>query len=356
MDPTMEPNLQIVSESKEVDEDRSWWKVLLIGLVGAGAIAGAFHYFTHFIAEPTTSDFWLFVACFVLFLIVSLMQVLLVKNIWKIFLMSAIQTFIPIFFFTNEFGAGDANAMRILILGFIAGYYFVFLGEHRGHRMVQNVIKLHFFEVSRRTLPRVASGILIILSVVVYLSYFSWNVAPKDLGVKVTDALLEGAKPFSGIIVPGATINPQDNMGDLIKNLALAKLQESKITIQDQNQTVEVSYASLPPDYQAKVLNNAIDGMQSALHAKFSSFNSGETVGQFAYAVASEYFGKFNAFLGGFMPILIIVALFFTAKGFLALFYWLIDLIAFLIFKALIVFGFAYVNLETRMREFLLLS
>ncbi len=352
----MEPNLQILSESKEVDEDRSWWKILLVGLIGLGASGGAFHYFINFIAEPGASDFWLFVSCFVLFLVIAILQVLFFKDLWKILLASAVQVLAPVFFFANEFSGPDANATRILILGFLVGYYFVFLGVRRGHRMVQNTIKLRFFEISRRTLPRVASGVLIVLSVVVYLSYFSWNLAPKDVGLLVTDGLLEGVKPFSNIIVPGGVIDPAGNMGDLIKSLALAKVQESKITVQDQNQSVSVAYGSLPPDYQAKVLNTVIGEMQSALQAKFSSFSSGETVGQFTYAVASDYFAKFSSFTGPFASILVVAILFFLAKGTLALFYWLIEFIAYVIFKALIVFGFAYVNLETRTREFLLLS
>ena len=48
--------------------------------------------------------------------------------------------------------------------------------------------------------------------------------------------------------------------------------------------------------------------------------------------------------------------LFFALKGFAALFYWLVILFAFVVFKFLVVIGFAYVNLETRSREYIMLS
>ncbi len=352
----MEQNLQVVSESEQSDEDRRWWKILLMALFGAGASIGTFHYFNLFLTGLHVSDFWLFVACFVLVLIFSLLEVLFVKGVWKIFFLGLFQTCVPIVLFINRFAVSDPNDVRALILAFLVGFYFVFLGMHRGRRLIQNAMKLRFFDVSRRTLPRVASGMLIVVSVILYLSYFSWGIAPADVGMRITDGIVSDMKPFSGIIVPGATIDPQQNMGDLIKSIALQKLESSKITIQDQNQSVSVAYASLPPDYQAKVLNDVIGGINGGLQSQFSFFNSNQTVGAFVYGVANEYFAKFSSFLGPYASILIIAALFFLAKGTLAVFYWLIESLAFVLFKVLIVFGFAYVNLETRTREFLLLS
>ncbi len=352
----MEPNLQVVSESERADEDRSWWKILLMGLLGAGASFGVFYYFSLFLTGLNVSDFWLFVACFVILLIFSLLEVLFVKGVWKIFFLGLLQTCVPIILFVGRFAAADANDVRIVILAFLVGFYFVFLGMHRGRRLIQNAMKLRFFDVSRRTLPRVASGMLIVISVVLYLSYFSWGIAPADLGLRITDGIVSDMKPLSGIIVPGATIDPQQNMGDLIKSIALQKLESSKITIQDQNRNVSVTYASLPPDYQAKVLNDVISGINGGLQSQFSFFNSNQTVGAFVYGVVNEYFARFSSFLGPYASILIVAALFFLAKGTLAVFYWLIEFLAFVLFKVLIVFGFAYVNLETRTREFLLLS
>ncbi len=352
----MEPNLQVVSESPEADEDRKWWKIILMAVLGAGASVGAFHYFNIFLINLNTSDFWLFVACFVLLLIFSLLEVLFVKGIWKIFFLGLFQTCVPLILFINRFATSNPNDVRILILGFLVGFYFVFLGMHRGRRLIQNAMKLRFFDVSRRTLPRVASGMLIVVSVVLYLSYFSWGVAPADVGMKITDGIVSDMKPFSGIIVPGTTIDPQQNMGDLIKSIALQKLESSKITVQDQNRSVQVTYASLPPDYQAKVLNDVISGINGGLQSQFSFFNSNQTVGAFVFGVANEYFAKFSSFLGPYASILVIAVLFFLAKGTLAVFYWLIEFLAFVLFKILVVFGFAYVNLETRTREFLLLS
>ena len=47
---------------------------------------------------------------------------------------------------------------------------------------------------------------------------------------------------------------------------------------------------------------------------------------------------------------------FFSLKGIVALFYWLIELLAFLVFKFLLTIRFAHVSAEMRSREFISLS
>ncbi len=352
----MEPSLQIVSESKEAEEDKSWWKLVLLAILGMGASFGTFYYFNDFILKLNAASFWFFVCLFGLFLIFTILHIFFVKSFWKLFLVVFLEVFTPLMIFRGEFAGANSNDARILILGFVVGFYFVFLGVRRGYRTISNSLKMHFFEISRRMLPRVASGMLIVLSVVFYLSYFSWNLAPANAGQAIVNTFLSDFSPFSGIVVPGLKISGDENMGDIVKSLALSKVQEAKVSIVDQNQTMEVTYANLPPDYQAKVLNQVIGQLEASLKDKFGVFDSNETVSQFAYSVVSQYFVKFEDLLGIYAPVVLAAALFFIAKGTVALFYWLIELLAFLLLKILIVFGFAYTNLETRTREFMLLS
>jgi len=54
--------------------------------------------------------------------------------------------------------------------------------------------------------------------------------------------------------------------------------------------------------------------------------------------------------------VVLAVLFFFSARGIAFLLYWLPELIAFLMFKLFMVTGFAYVGLESRSREFIMLS
>ncbi len=353
----MEPGLQVISESKEVEEDRSLWKVILLGLLGIGAGFGVFHYFESFLINLDTASFWMFVVLFVIFLDLTILQVLLVKNFWKIFLIGFLEVFSPIFYFQGEFGNPNANYLRILILSFCVGFYFVFIGLRRGYRMAENSLKIRFFEISRRILPRVASGLLLILATVFYLSYFSWNLTPPNIGQITVGNMLDTLKPVSNVIFPsGGVIDKNENVSQLVQDLALAKVKETKVSISDQGQTIEVPFLNLPQEYKTQVVNQVVSQIEGGLKSQFSTFDPNDTVLEFVYSVLNQYFLKFELLLGVYAPVVIAFGLFFLAKGTLAMFYWLIELIAFLILKMLLVFGFAYTNLETRAREFLLLS
>ncbi len=353
----MEPSLQIVSESKEAEEDKSWWKLIFLALLGAGANWGAFYYFARFMAGLTAPSFWLFVALFVLSLIFVVLETFFIKSFWRLFVTVAVGTFAPLLVFYHEFGNANQNFMRILILGFIVGFYFVFSGIRRGHRMLGNSLKVRFFEVSRRILPRAASGFLIALAVVFYLSYFSWNLAPRNAGEILVDGMIRSAEPVAGIVVPGLAMSGDEKMGDFLKSVAESEAQKVKINVTDQNQDIiGETFNSLPPDYQAQVVSQITDQLEAGLKSKFAAFDPNQTVSEFAYMAASQYFLKFEFWLGPYAPIILAAILFFVAKGAMALFYWLIELMAFLLLKIFIVFGFAYTTLETKTREFLLLS
>lgn len=352
----MEQGLQIVSESKEVEEDRNWWKIILIGLFDIAASVLSFSYLNQFLSAAGSSNFWLLVTFFFLALAFNILTVFLIKSSWRIVLIGILEIGVPVLLYVKDFGAGDPNLPRILILGLAAGFYFLYLGLRRGHKMIENSLKTKFFWTSRRMIPMLSAGFLIPFMVIFGLYFFGWNAGNPAMGRSITDGLVEGMIPFSNIVTPGNTLSLNESMEELLKNFALQKLQSTKVSEVDKSQTIDVSYKDLPPDYQKQVLGQVTSELEAGLKSKFSYFNPQESLSDFAYAVTSDYFGKISLVFGSYTPVLLIAVLFFLIKGTLVLFYWLIEFAAFVILKLLIIFDFAYSNLETRTREFLLLS
>ncbi len=352
----MEQGLQIVSESKEIEEDKNWWKIVLIGLFDVGVSVLSFWYLNQFLSVAGFSNFWLLVLFFFLALVFNILTVFLVKRLWKAVLIGFLEIAVSIVWYAKNFSAEDPNLSRILVLGLAAGFYFLFLGLRRGNKMIENSLKTKFFGTSRRMIPMLSAGFLVPFMVVFGLYFFGWHAGSPAMGRGITDGLIDAIVPFSSIITPGNTVSRGESMKELLRNFALQKLQSTKISTIDKSQTINVSYNSLPPDYQKQLLDQMTGELEAGLKSKFSYFDSRKSVADFAYEAASDYFNKLTIVFGSSAPVLLVAVLFFIIKGTLVLFYWLIEFIAFVVLKILVVFNFAYPNLETRTREFLLLS
>jgi hypothetical protein len=104
------------------------------------------------------------------------------------------------------------------------------------------------------------------------------------------------------------------------------------------------------------MIQEVADKLRSAFEGTYGSLDNSQTMSEAIFAVFSGWFKTIDEKTVGTLPAMFAIAAFFAAKGIFALFYWLGSLIAFLIYKFLIVTGFAHTSLETRRREFVVLS
>ena len=154
--------------------------------------------------------------------------------------------------------------------------------------------------------------------------------------------------------MPGISLN--GTVRNLLRSLGAEKLSRTKLEIPGVSAgSPETDFRSLPQKDQNKFIDQATDQLLEVLKKQFVDLNPVQGTADFAYDIVAKYFNSFNS-SSWILPLAVSFIFFFTVKSAFFLLYWFVALLAFIIFKILVVFGFAYFNLETRSREFTLLS
>jgi hypothetical protein len=224
----------------------------------------------------------------------------------------------------------------------------------RGRNLLENSIKVKFFDTARNILPKAATGLLLFACVLFYLNYFEWGNFTPAMGHKIVTGVLLDAEPIVKVIVPSVSLGA--TIGEVSRSLAFEQLRNAKLQVPGVTSGPETDFRSLPNLDQQKLADKAAEQLLSIFESRFGPVNPNEKITDFAYTLVNKYT---SSSLGGYPWVLPLVSvfIFFTAvKGVLVLLYWFFALIAYLIFKLLLVFGFAYSSMETRSREFFLLS
>ncbi len=346
------PALQVISESQEPEADLKIWKVLLWGAlsIGAGFIFVAS--FERWLLSFNSFYFWSLVVSAIVFWSFATLQVFFVKGLGKLALITFLECVAPLgLFFARVYPAPS----YVLLGGAAAAFLLAFLAIRRGRSFAGNSVELRFVDVAKVFLPRFVAAWLIFLSVLFYLSYFTWGYFSPNLKTAFLDNTISAAAPVLKIWIPGFSLDA--SVHDFLQTLALSELSAGKynpIGVSDQNFTVY--FSQLSKAQQTELLDAATKQLEQTATARFGTFDPNESMLQFTDNLVTVYFANFIDRTGWLTPVLIAAAVFFIFKGIVALFYWLIALVAFILFKLLIVLGFARTSIESRSREFVLLG
>jgi hypothetical protein len=348
----MTPGLQVISESREAETDRSVWKIIILAILGIVASVASVSGFDRLLLGANYLYFWPTIIAFALFLIISILQIVLVKGLYKIAIIAFLESAAPLALFWDKI---YPQTSVTLILGAAFAFMFLFAAAKRGRSVLENSIKVRFFGTTKSFLPKIATGFLIFFSLILYLNYFEWGNFSQEMGRRVVAGILMGSEPIVKVIVPA--ISFQSTVRELLKGLATEELGKTKIAIPGVSSgSPETDFRSLPKQDQEKFIIQATDQLQGIMVSQFGNVNPNEKVSDFAYDLVSKYSSDLSKSSPWILPAIVVLSFFFAIKGILVFLYWLVALLAFLVFKMMIVFGFTYMNLETRSREFILLS
>ncbi len=347
----MTPGLQVISESREAETDRSIWKIMILGILGIVASVASISGFNRLLIAGNYIYLWPTLIIFSVFLIISILQLFLIKSLYKLGIIVFLESAIPLLLFWDKI---YPQPSAILVSGAALAFVFLFFAARRSRKILENNIKIRFFETTRTFLPKIVTGFLIFFSVILYLNYFEWGNFTQDIGRSAFSGVLAGSEPIVSMIVPGVSF--QSTVRDFLKGLATNELNKTSISIPDvSSSSPETYFRFLPEKDQENFINQATDQLQNAMAAKFGKIDPNEKFSDFAYDVISKYSSDISSSSPWILPAIVILLFFFIIKGISMLLYWLISFIAFIFFKMLIVMGFTYFNLETRSREFTLL-
>ncbi|MCL4404228.1 hypothetical protein M1432_02710 [Patescibacteria group bacterium] len=348
----LRPNLQVISESREEESDRSVWKILLWGALSVASGYLFVASFERWILTFNSAYFWSLIVTAVLFWSFATLQVFFVKSAWKLALITLLECAVPLLIFWNRLYPAPSY---VLLGGAGAAFILSFFALRRGRSFAQNSVELRFFDVAKVFLPRFAAAWLVFVSVLFYLSFFNWGYFTPALKDSLLGSLVSAAAPAVNVFVPGFSTN--ESVGDFLQNVAKSGLQNAQYTpsgVSAKNFTV--AFSQLPEKQQAALISEATDQLSQTFEARFGKFDPNETMLQFSKDLIANYYNGIAAKTGIATSIVIAAAAFFLMKGIVALFYWLIAFIAFVVFKLMMVFGFSRTSIESRSREFVLLS
>ena len=347
----MTPGMQIISESREAETDRSIWKLILLGILGVLSSTALVFGFNKLLLTLGAVYFWPTALAFTLFLVITVLQVFLVKGLGKLALFAFLESAVPLSFF---WGRLYPEMSVTLVAGAALFFIFLFAGMRRGQSVIQNGIKMKFFDTSRDILPKAATGFLLLACVLMFLNYFEWGNFTPAMGREIVTSALLSAEPVVKIIVPGVSFNV--TIGELATNLAVDQLRGTKLRVPGVIGSPETDFRSLPKLDQQNLVQKAASQIFGVFESRFGKMDPNEKITDFAYVLAGKYASDSLTNYTWVLPLAVVVVFFTAVKGVLVLFYWFFALLAYLVFKLLVLFGFAYFNLETRSREFILLS
>ncbi len=343
----------VTRQSKESEVDKSSPKIVAIALVGSASSFFAVFRFTELLSSLTPMNAlyaWLAIAGF---LVVALLQTFFIKSAWKLFLICLAEILSAASLLWESFYPVPSVQLAVGTGIFLA---FLFFASYEGSRFLSQALSIRFAFVSRGIFARAATAFLVFLAAVSYVWYFDLGKFNPEDGYALMTSGIFSAEPVLHVWFPGASLNqtadvffrkvaeselrklpkpsPETGGTETQIDFNILSKQQQELLIQGTAETIRTSFERtlgipIPKDAFLK------DVLYNFFEAKVKSFSD----------KANDYFG-----------LIVALAVFLILKGFFIAFGWLIRFFAFLVYRFLLLVGFAYVSVETRNREFILLS
>ncbi len=347
--------LQVIRESKEEETDRSFWKAVVIAVLAAFFVFLAVGSFNKYLISVQGTDLlWSFVFV-LLFFVLFLLQVFFVKSRWKMALLVLLETSAALLVFYSRLFNGPGTPLYLAV-GAAVLFLALLSSSIRGGRELSNSLEIRFFSIVKSVLPRAVTGFILFLSVVFYLNYFVWGNFNQNVGRAIVNETLAAARPVVKLVLT-VDFSPEGTVDDFLKALARNQLRRlSPGGLDSGASDAAVDFQRLPTLEQERVVSELSSGLAKELQKFIGAFEIRETFRDLAFRLSRDYLENLTPPLRSSVEIIAAVLFFFTVKGIVFLLYWLIEFLAFILFKFLLIAGFAYITVENRGRQFILLS
>lgn len=331
---------------------KSWVKIGILGILGISTSVATVGFAARFLTDLRGGDIGLSIAAGVLFLIIVALQAILVEKTRIILLIAILQAFAPLaVFIPNMRGAAPA----ILVGGALVFFVFQFEAMRRGQTMVKNGVRIKFFPIGKAVIPKTVTGLFVFVSILFYLSYFVWGYFNEETGKRLSDELLKSADPMIGIMVPGAGTNQTvDEFLARVAELQIRKLKTQSAT----ERVIEFDLSLLTPEERKLATEDIVEEAKKQAEGVLGSLRGDETVRDAVWRIGKSRFEKLLenvSNLGTFIGIAAGLLVFGFLKSLAFLGTWLVELLAFLVYKFLIAVGFAKIETKPVNQETILI-
>lgn len=327
---------QIISEA---EVDRSVWKVLILGVLTIAASIVAIYGFNHFLVGFQSRFFLLGLVGAIFLLIMAILNVFFIKSFVKIITIGVFAAGIPLVLFYPGIDI-------VLIAGAVLFFLFLMEASRRGHGAINNSLKMKFFLTAGSVLPKAVTGFLLFLAVIFFTHYYS--VEGKKFNENINWAMVNqtvnASAPAINFFLPGFSA---DSSTDEILGLFVGKQVRSLVP----------DFERYMPEVQQRIFNEVFSSFKDNLQRTVGSVDGKKTLAENLYVfLAGRYLNNFSDMNKLIFAAVFTFLIFLVAKGATFLFNWLIEFLAFVCFKILIIVKFAYISLENRSREFVALT
>ncbi len=320
-------------------------KILFLALL-TGILSFLFFYFLNQgIILGNLGSAWPIILTFLFLLIFIVLEVVFIADLNLLISLVCIQSLLSIIAFVSSF-----NNLPFLLICFAILFLFSFWGVKKGHSNIKNGLEINFFSSVHRVIPKVFTGILLFMVIVLYFNYVNLGNLDERLGRQVFDKIVNSLEPLLQIWVPDTSLDME--IGEALEEAARTQLQRSKIELLKEG----INLDEISDSQMQELIDEAALQIESRVEEVAGNLRADQTIREFAYSAIK---GRVDAMsptgkklLGG----LVLLIPFFIIKGIALLIYPIVELLAFLIYQILLMFGFAYIGLETKQKEVINLS
>ncbi len=318
----------VVTGNREVG-DFSLLKTCIIGLLAAGLGGGSGYFFNSF-------NVFLGLLLLVAFGIVFTIQTLLVSSrLWLLILslLESLAVALPFF--------------KTLNVGFVGGWLLMFLiillAALSARSEINNYFKIPFSRIAKTLAVDSLTAILLFVSIV----YLGLGGAP-SLSDKQFKSLIDAATADTfKLFVPVYDVN--------MKVLDVLTQGLSGTLLPDQKKILE----SASPEMRNQIIGQGTGEIQKSIEGFLGvPVDLESTVSDLVYSTIKDKVSKFSDDVKVVLTALLLLSLWIMFKTSFAfpLVYWPISFISYLLYQSLLLFGFAYIQLEMKNREVIMLK
>jgi len=319
----------------EAEVDHSFWKICLLGFLTVAGFFGVIFGWYKFWATFEYSWLALAVGGLLVFLVTAVLDVFFIKSFLKVAFIGFIASFAPLVFLPlSAFSISAVGAAAFLAL-------FLFAAK-RAFDIANNSIRIKFFLITDTLLNKVVTGLMLFWSVIFLFYYFNFTEFNFDQRInrQIINQVLLGSQPIVKMFSPN--FSPDQKTATVVEEFAA-----------DQAGRLVPKFDLQLPTIKQKIVKEVAGQFQQNLKNIFPAVDFQDTVQGNIYRIIENKIDNLADNQKLMVAIGLAMLIFLVTRGLAFVFLWFFSLAAFVVYKFLLLVGFAQVNLETRSREYI---
>jgi hypothetical protein len=319
-------------------------------MISLGLLTGIFSFLSFYFLNQgavlgSLGSIWPIIIAFSFFIIFFVLEVILIDDIGILYIFIFFQSLLPFFALTKSF-----DNVRFLLVNFAILFIFTFWAAKKGHSLVKNGLKINFFSIAHRVVPKFFTGLLLVIMILLYFNYVFLGRFNDNMGRQTFNQVANFVAPAFEIWLPGVSLDL--SIREALEESARVQLQKSKIDLLEKG----INLDEMSSSQKEELVKQTTLQIEENIEEVVGELDYDQTVREFAYGTIKNRVDELSPTAKIFTGGGVFLILFFLIKGIAFILYPIIEFIAFVIYHLLLMTGFAHINLESRQKEIINIS